>query len=410
MTTQPVPEAPQKITSSMVLLLAFGAGLTVAGLYYNQPILAVMARDLHASARAVGYVPMLTQLGYAVGIVLFAPLGDKLDRRRVILCKCAALCGSLLLAAVAPNIQVLCAASLAIGIFATAAQDFVPAAATLAPIHARGKIVGSVMTGLLLGILLSRLVSGFTADRFGWRSIFFVATLSIVGLAFVSAVRLPPFEPTTKSSYFSLLKSMLQLVRDLPELRVASLAQAFLCISFSAFWSTLALALAAPPYKASSAVAGAFGLAGAAGALMAPIAGSIADQRGPRAVIRFGAALVVASFLMMGLFQGSMLVLILGAVLFDLGTQASLISHQTIIYGLDPNARSRVNAVLVATMFLGMSAGAALGSIALATRGWLGVCELGAAGAGLSLLVRAMFEMKTKPFANSRSKRAPPSA
>jgi predicted MFS family arabinose efflux permease len=396
MTTNATTESPPHIASSMVFLLATGAGLTVAGLYYNQPILDVMAHDLHASGRAVGYVPMLTQLGYAAGIVLSAPLGDKLDRRRVILFKCAALCASLMLAGVAPNIFVLCAASLAVGIFATAAQDFVPAAATLAPVHSRGKIVGSVMTGLLLGILLSRLVSGFAAAHFGWRSIFFVATASVAALALVSAIRLPSFEPTTKSSYFSLLKSMLQLARDLPELRVASLAQAFLCISFSAFWSTLALALAAPPYKTSSAVAGAFGLAGAAGALMAPIAGAVADKSGPRAVIRFGAALVAISFLMMAMFQGSMLMLILGAVLFDLGTQASLISHQTIIYGLDPNARSRVNAVLVATMFLGMACGAALGSAALASRGWLGVCELGAVAAGASLLVRAVFEMRTR--------------
>jgi len=387
--------APQKaLTSSLVFLLACGAGLSVAGIYDNQPILAVIAHDLSASEHRVGYVPMLTQLGYAVGIVLFAPLGDRLDRRRVIVAKCAALMLSLLAAALAPSLAVLCVASLAIGAFATAAQDFVPAAAALAPPEARGKVVGSVMTGLLLGILLSRLVSGIVADRLGWRAVFFGAAASIAGLSLVSFARLPSFPPTTKESYFSLLRSMAKLARDLPELRRASLAQAFLCIAFSGFWSTLALVLAARPYSMSSTVAGAFGLAGAAGALMAPIAGTIADRRGPKTVIRIGAILVAVAFAGMGIWQGSIAVIVAGAIVFDLGTQASLISHQTIVYGLDASARSRVNAVLVSCMFLGMSAGAALGTQALVHYGWSGVCGLGVAAAIASLVVRALPERK----------------
>ncbi len=383
-----IAESEIQPASSLVTLLAFGAGLTVAALYYNQPILDVIARDLHASTRAVGYVPMLTQLGYAAGLVLFAPLGDRHDRRNVILAKCAALCLTLIAAAASPSIEVLCVASLAIGLLATTAQDFVPAAAALAPAKSRGKIVGRVMTGLLLGILLSRLVSGFAADRLGWRASFYFAAASIAALAVVTATRFPAFIPTTKLPYFSLIKSMAALARDLPELRRAALAQGFLSVAFSAFWSTLALALAAPPYKLSSTVAGAFGLAGAFGALMAPVAGAIADKRGPQTVIRIGALLVAFSFAAMGFFQGSIAVLIAGAVVFDLGTQASLISHQTIVYGLDSSARSRVNAVLISSMFLGMAVGAALGSWALIRAGWSGVCAVGCVAAVAAMIAR----------------------
>ncbi len=385
-------EAPQRLAPSLVVLLASGAGLSVAALYYNQPILGVVARDLHASPVAVGFVPMLTQLGYAAGILLFAPLGDRLDRRKVIVAKLAALCVALVAAGVAPSIGMLAGVSLVIGLLATAAQDFVPAAATLAPAAVRGRTVGTVMTGLLLGILLSRLVGGVASDVFGWRAVFFGAAVSVAGLAVVSRARLPSFAPATGDSYGSLLRSIGVLARDVAPLRRAAFTQALLSIAFSGFWSTLALALAAPPYRLGSTAAGAFGLAGAAGAAIAPLAGAIADKRGPVSVIRIGTGLVVGAFLLMALCQGSIGVLVVGAIVFDLGVQASLISHQTIVYGLDPAARSRVNAVLVSAMFVGMSAGASLASNAFARFGWGGVMWLGVAAASAALAVRSFPE------------------
>lgn len=377
---------------SLVVLFAAGAGLSVSGLYINQPILGAMAHDLGASPAAIGFVPTLTQLGYAAGILLFAPLGDRLDRRHVILVKALVLSVLLLVAGFAPDVTTLGAASLGIGLSATLAQDFVPAAATLAPPAVRGRVVGTVMTGLLLGILLSRLVSGAIAERLGFRAVFVAASVSILVLAAVSAKKLPRFEPTTREPYMRLLASIVRLARDIAPLRRAAIAQALLSVAFSAFWSTLALAVAAPPFRLGSTAAGAFGLAGAAGALIAPIAGAIADRRGPRAVIALGAIVVVVSFAAMGLFPGSLAVLIGATITFDLGVQACLISHQTIVYGLDPAARSRLNAVLVSTMFLGMSTGAALGSRALARFGWQGVAALGAAAATLALVVRALPE------------------
>jgi predicted MFS family arabinose efflux permease len=391
------PIAPERLAPSLVALFAIGAGLSVAGLYYNQPILGAMAADLGATPGQIGLVPMLTQLGYAAGILLFAPLGDRLDRRRVIVAKLAALAAALTLAGLSPSVGMLATASLAIGLLATTAQDFVPAAAALAPPAARGKTVGSVMTGLLLGILLSRVVSGAINDRLGWRAVFFGAAASVAALAVVSAARLPSFAPSATASYGALLRSIAVLARDVAPLRRAALVQALLSVAFSAFWSTLALALAAPPYHLGSTAAGLFGLAGAAGAVAAPLAGAVADRRGPARVIRIGALLVIASFVLMALVPGSLAVLIVGTVAFDLGVQACLISHQTIVYGLDPAARSRVNAVLVSSMFLGMSAGAALASQVLVRHGWSGVMFLGAAAATLALVVRSLPERVAPP-------------
>ncbi|MET3443353.1 putative MFS family arabinose efflux permease [Variovorax paradoxus] len=385
--------AARDLPASLVLLLATGAGLSVASLYYAQPMLGVLGADIGASARSVGFIPTLTQLGYALGILLLAPLGDRYDRRRIVLAKAAALCAALLVAGAAPSIGVLLAASLAIGIAATMAQDIVPAAATLAPEATRGKTVGTVMTGLLLGILLSRVVSGFVAEHFGWRAMFIAAAASIALIGAAAWRGLPRFRPTTHLAYGALLGSLGTLWSRHGTLRRAALAQALLAVGFSAFWSTLAVMLHGEPFHLGSAAAGAFGLAGAAGALAAPLAGRLADRRGPELVTRLGAGLVVVSFAAMGfapllLPHAQLWLLALAAVGFDLGMQAALIAHQTIVYGIEPGARSRLNAVLFTSMFIGMAAGSALGALALAQWGWVGVTGLATGTAAAALAVR----------------------
>lgn len=381
------------LPASLVLLLATGAGLSVASLYYAQPMLGVLGADIGASPRSVGFIPTLTQLGYALGILLLAPLGDRFDRRRIVLAKAAALCAALLVAGAAPSIGVLLAASLAIGLAATMAQDIVPAAATLAPEATRGKTVGTVMTGLLLGILLSRVVSGFVAEHFGWRAMFIAAAASIALIGAAAWRGLPRFRPTTHLAYGALLGSLGTLWSRHGTLRRAALAQALLAVGFSAFWSTLAVMLHGEPFHLGSAAAGAFGLAGAAGALAAPLAGRLADRRGPELVTRLGAGLVVVSFAAMGLAplmppHAQLWLLALAAVGFDLGMQAALIAHQTIVYGIEPGARSRLNAVLFTSMFIGMAAGSALGALALAQWGWAGVTGLATGTAAAALAVR----------------------
>jgi predicted MFS family arabinose efflux permease len=377
----------------LVLLLATGAGVAVASIYYSQPILAVLAADLGVSAHAVGFVPTMTQVGYALGIVFLAPLGDRYDRRNIIAGKAVALIAALLLAAQSPGIGVLLAASLAIGMAATLAQDIVPAAATLASDAHRGRIVGTVMTGLLLGILLSRVASGFVAQVFGWRSVFLAAAAGMVLLAVALWRGLPRFEPTTRLPYGALLASLFSLLARHPRLQRAALAQGVLSIGFSAFWSTLAVMLHGEPFHLGSAVAGAFGLAGAAGALAAPLAGRLADRKGPELVTRVGAALTMVSFAAMALapllpLHARLWLLAICTIGFDLGVQATLIAHQTIVYGIEPGARSRLNAVLMVAMFIGMAAGSATGSLLLAKAGWPAVTALAAASALVALVIR----------------------
>ncbi|PZP34383.1 MAG: MFS transporter [Roseateles depolymerans] len=383
----PTPAPAPALGTALTVLLATATGLAVASIYYVQPLLGLLAEQFQVGSATIGLLPTLTQLGYGAAILLLSPLGDRFDRRRIIACKALALVAALALAALAPSFAGLCVASVAIGLTATLAQDLVPAAATLAPEAERGRRVGQVMTGLLLGILLSRVAAGSVAALVGWRAVYGAAAVAVAVLTPLLWRRLPAFVPATQASYGSLLASMAHLWRQHPALRRAALAQGLLSVAFSAFWSTLALVLAGPEFGQGSAVAGAFGLAGAAGALAAPLAGGLADRRGPQAVIRVSALLVFLAFAVQTVMPASLPLLVGVAVVFDLGVQAALVSHQSVIYSLDPASRSRLNAVLVSCMFLGMASGAALGSSLLAHLGWRAVPALGAVAALLALVI-----------------------
>ncbi|MFP5472297.1 MAG: MFS transporter [Gammaproteobacteria bacterium] len=384
--------AQPDLSRLLVLMLAAGAGLGAAALYYAQPLLGILGADLGASPAQTGLVPTLTQLGYTAGILLLIPLGDRYDRRRIILVKVVLLMLALLASALAPGLGALLVASLAIGLTATLAQDIVPAAAALAPEAHRGRTVGTVMTGLLLGILLSRVASGLVGQQWGWRAVFLATagSIALIGLALWRG--LPRFVPSTQLSYGQLMASLVQLWKRYGPLRRATLAQGLLSIGFSAFWSTLAVMLH-ERFQMGSAAAGAFGLAGAAGALAAPLAGRLADRRGPGRVTQLGAGLALLSFALL-LVQdllppaAQIGLLVVAAIGFDFGVQATLVAHQTLVYSLDPGARSRLNALLFTGMFIGMAAGAALGSQVLAHAGWFGVVLLAMASAGATLAVR----------------------
>lgn len=377
---------------ALIVLMAASAGLGAASLYYSQPILAPLADDLHASAAQIGAVPMLTQLGYAAGILLLTPLGDRFDRRKVILTKFVLLVLTLLLCGLVPAYTPFLLASALLGLTATLAQDVVPMAAALSPPDHRGRIVGQVMTGLLLGILLSRVMSGIVAQAFGWRWVFMLAAgaLTLVGL--LSWRLLPSVRPATSTTYPALMRSLRGLWQAYPSLRRATLAQGLISLAFSAFWSTLAVMLH-HRFGLGSAVSGAFGLAGAAGALAAPLAGRVADRRGPGLVTKIGALITALSFAAMSITplldqSAAIVLLVVLAVIFDFGVQATLIAHQTIVYGLDPAARSRLNAILFTGMFIGMAAGAALGSLLLSQFGWVGVTALAAFASLVALVLR----------------------
>ncbi|PDO88183.1 MFS transporter [Kosakonia pseudosacchari] len=376
----------------VIFALALGAGFSVAAIYYSQPLLPLMGSDLHLTVNGMGLVPTLTQAGYALGILFLLPLGDRHDRRRLILFKSAALALLLLACSLTSHLPSLLIVSLLLGMAATMAQDIVPAAAILAPAGKQGKMVGTVMTGLLLGILLSRTVSGFVGAAFGWRIMYQLAAVSIALIGVLMWSVLPRFATHSTLSYPALMKSMAHLWQRYPALRRAAFAQGFLSIGFSAFWSTLALMLL-EKYQLGSAVAGTFGIAGAAGALAAPLAGGLADKVGAEKVTQLGAGLVTISFALMFLLpvlppHGQLALIALSAVGFDLGLQSSLVAHQNLVYGLEPQARGRLNALLFTGVFIGMALGSVLGSKLYSVASWQGVVVLATVSGLVALLIR----------------------
>lgn len=380
------------ISRWVILLLAIGAGFSVASIYYAQPLLPLMGSDLHLSIEGMGLVPTLTQAGYAIGILFLLPLGDRHDRRTLILLKSTALALVLLASSLVTELHSLLIVSLLIGMAATMAQDIVPAAAILAPEGKQGKTVGTVMTGLLLGILLSRTVSGIVGEAFGWRVMYQLAAASIALIGVVMWAVLPRFAIHSTLSYPALMRSMAHLWRRYPALRRAALAQGFLSIAFSAFWSTLAVMLL-ERYQLGSAVAGGFGIAGAAGALAAPLAGGLADKLGAGKVTQLGAALVTVSFALMFVMpmlgvHGQLILIAVSAVGFDLGLQSSLVAHQNLVYSLEPQARGRLNALLFTVVFIGMALGSALGTKVYALAGWPAVVALATLTGAIALVIR----------------------
>ncbi len=359
---------------NLVWLMAITSGAAAANLYYNQPLLAVMQESLHAPAHATGLIPMLTQIGYALGIFLFVPLGDLMERRRLILTMLGATAIALGVAAVSPNLTWLVLASLAIGITSIAAQLIVPLAAQLAKPQERGKVIGMVMSGLLIGILLARTVSGFIGASLGWRAMYWIASGLMIALAVTLSRLLPKSQPSLQVSYLALIRSLFQLIREQPVLREASLAGAMSFGAFSAFWSTLVFLLAQPPYHYGSEVTGLFGLVGVVGAVAAPLVGRLADKGSPKLTVGLGLIMTTLSFLVFWVLGHQILGLIVGVILLDLGVQTTMISNQARIYSLPQESHSRLNALYITFYFVGGALGSFLGAYGWSHWRWNGVC------------------------------------
>lgn len=380
------------LSKLQLLIFAIATGFSVAALYYSQPILPLLASEFGQSTASTGWLPTLTQLGYALGIFLLVPLGDRFDRRLLIAGKGLLLALLLALTAGTEHFSNLLLLSLLIGIAATVAQDIVPATAALASEHNRGQTVGFVMTGLLLGILLSRTVSGLVSSHFSWQLLYQLAAVSVALSTLSVFWLLPKSAPAAPLPYSALMRSLWTLWQAYPALRRAAVVQGLLHLGFAAFWTTLAPALASA-YGLGSDIAGAFGLAGAAGALLAPIAGRLADRHGAALIASRAALLSVISFAVLLLlpllsFPVAMALLILAVIGFDLGVQSALIAHQSLIYGLEPAARGRLNAILISSMFIGMASGSALGSLFFSSLGWPAVFGLAAIGSFIAWWLR----------------------
>lgn len=360
----------------LVLAMAAAAGLAVANIYYNQPLLGLIQRDL--PGRLTGLVPTATQLGYALGLFLLVPLGDLVERRRLVGLQFGGLALALAATAVAPNALALLAAFLVVGLAATVAQQIVPFAAHLASPERRGATVGLVMAGLLCGILLSRTLAGFVGSSFGWRAMFWLGVPIALGAGVLMMARLPVSRPTTSIGYLPLLRSLVDLWREFAELRRAALTQAMLFAAFTVFWTLLALHLQEPRFGLGAGVAGLFGVIGALGALAAPAAGALADRKGPRPVILAGVGVTVFAWLIFA-FWNALPGLVVGVIALDLAVQGALVSNQHVVFALRPEARSRLNTLFMGAMFLGGATGSALAMSAWSAGGWPAASALGVA-------------------------------
>ncbi|HET9619885.1 MAG TPA: MFS transporter [Kofleriaceae bacterium] len=366
-------------------LLAAAAGLGAANLYYAQPLAEAMASDFHTTATGVSPALIGTQLGYAAGMLLLVPLGDVRERRGVMIT--TSLCAGLALLgfAVAPSLILLAVASVLVGLGASLAQMVVPFAVGLAPPDQRGKVVGNIMGGLLAGILLSRTASGKLGEMVGWRWVFVAAAGVMVALAGVLRVALPRVPPTTQLAYRDLLRSLVTIARREPLLRRRCLIGGLGFASFSVFWSTLAFHLKHTGLG-GSAMAGKLGIIGLTGIVVAPIAGRLAMRVAPARVNLGALVLLVLSFAVFGAAPASLLAIGIGVVLLDAGTQANQLTNQTVIYGLAPDERSRINAIYMVSYFLGGAIGTAVAAQAWQRGGWPAVCIAGAAFSLLGML------------------------
>ena len=371
------PAMRPSIGRATTLAMAVACGVAVANVYYNQPLLGMMKASFPGRFAVTGLVPMATQLGYAVGLLLLVPLGDRIERRRLILFQVAALAMSLAAVALAPDAWTLVVLLALLGVTSTVAQQIVPYAAELAEPRRRGATIGTVMSGLLCGMLLGRVVAGAVGQHYGWRAMYWLGLLFVVATAFLLATTLPQSRSKTRESYGELLKSLAVLWREEPALRRATIIQGYLFGSFTAFWTILALQLEAR-YRLGAEIAGLFGIFGVVGILFAPIAGKIADRRGPRAVIALGSTIMLASWMIFEVW-GTIAGLIVGVILLDFGEQGALVSNQHIIYALRPEARNRLNTIFMGGMFAGGAVGSAGAGLAWDMAGWGAVCAFGVA-------------------------------
>lgn len=391
--TGPRAAGAPRMSQSLVLLMATGAGLTVASIYYAQPLLDVIRRSLGMSVVATGLIITACQLGYLLGLTFLVPLGDLFERRALVVAMTAGTSVCLAAMAIAPFSSVLLAAALIAGALSSVAQVLVAFAATLAAPAQRGRVVGAVMTGLLLGILLARTAAGYLAQFEGWRAVFGAASAIMVVLALVMYRGLPVYRAHLGVSYPALLKSVISLLVEEPLLRLRSLYGALSFAAFSVLWTTLALMLSRPPYRFSSGTIGMFGFVGVAGALSASLAGRMADRGRARLMTGLTSILIAFSWLPMKLGDHSVFMLVFGMLILDFAVQGLQITNQSQIYTLRPEARSRITSAYMLSFFAGGVLGSALSSFAYARFGWNGVCLVGAA-LGLAATLIWLFSLR----------------
>jgi predicted MFS family arabinose efflux permease len=367
--------------------MSVATGLAVASNYYAQPLLDTIARAFNLSASSAGFIVTAAQLGYAAGLLFLVPLGDMFERRMLIVSMTLLAAGGMLITACSQSLTMMIIGTALTGLFSVVAQILVPLAATLASPEKRGKVVGTIMSGLLLGILLARTVAGLLASLGGWRTVYWVASVLMVVMALALWRGLPKVKQENHLNYPQLLASVFSLFTQDKLLRTRALLGCFTFANFSILWTSMAFLLAAPPFNYSEGVIGLFGLAGAAGALGARPAGGLADKGKSHMTTTAGLVLLLLSWAAIWYGHVSVLALIVGILVLDLTVQGVHITNQTVIYRVKPEARNRLTAGYMTSYFIGGAAGSLISASAWQHAGWTGVCAIGAIMAVLNLLV-----------------------
>lgn len=383
-----------KLTKGVLWLMTVSSCLVVANNYYNQPLLGDIAKEFGVSEAIANRVATATLFGYASGLFLLVPLGDMFHKKRLIIGDFILIILSLLAFTFSPNIIVMAVSGFFIGLSSVVPQMFVPLVAQLSDPKERSRNVGIVMSGLLVGILGSRVFSGLVGNSIGWRSVFYIAAAMMVLLWLLIIFYLPDIKPTFFGTYKGLMKSIVVLIKKRTDLRIAALRGALSLASFQAFWTTLTFYLERPPFTAGSNVAGLLGIVGIGGAISASYVGRIADRTDKNIIITVSTILMIAAWVLFGFTAIGYIGLIVGIFILDVGLQSIHVTNQSIIFSRDEDATNRLNTVYMTCYFIGGSIGAYIGGVTWGYFGWLGTVFSGIIFVVLLLLIHLISSKK----------------
>ncbi|MEL0624064.1 MFS transporter [Marinomonas arenicola] len=374
------------ISKRLIFLIASAVSASAANLYYNQPILPLIGQDLALSDALLGAIPAATQIGYALALLFISPLGDRFPRRNVIAFLSVLLTLTALMASFAHTGYVLVAACLLIGLSANITQQLIPFAASLSSPDTKAQVMGTVMTGLTVGILVSRTLSGVISEHFGWRAVFIMSATIALLFGVLLYRFLPNNKPTNSMSYFQLIISMGSLVRQHKVLRESAFIGALWFAAFNALWATLALHVSEAPFHYSTQQIGLFGILAMSGIIGAKLSGRWVPKFGSRRILMVSMSLIILGFGIAALFTDSLLGLCIAIILIDLGVFSGQVANQVRIFSIDPAAQSRINAVYMLFYYSGAAIGSAIGVNIISAMGWSAICIFCALITGIGLL------------------------
>ena len=378
-TTPDSPVTPAVASRGKILMMAIIAGAVITNLYCMQPILPLIAAGLRVDLTTVDLVAGTALLGFSTGLALLLPLGDRFDRRKLVLIQIALAFVFAVAAAIAPGIWALVAASFGLGMVSCVPQQLVPFAAVMSLPSERGRSVGTVVSGIMVGILLGRTIAGVVGAAYGWRTVYAMEALFMIPVWVAAVSMLPRGVPSTHLSYGRLLASLWPLARDNRPIRESMMIQALLWACFNAFWVNLAALLANGPWHLGSAWAGGFGIIGAAGAFAASLGGRASDRLGSRRVIGASIGIVTLAYLLLSGADSSLTFLVIGVIVLDIGVQAGLVSNQTRAFAVDPKAQGRINSLYMTATFFGGAVGTMVSGWLMTRFGWTGIVAFGIA-------------------------------